>query len=99
MVPHLPVTYDDLEIYVVHDHETKISGFKIGLHDHLNVSGAMAVGIDAHHGKAEFKIHYLDLDNSEPPVASATRLESRHNTNYFIHHSTTWQGERHIQGE
>ena len=58
MVPHLPVTYDDLEIYVVHDHETKISGFKIGLHDHLNVSGAMAVGIDAHHRKAGFMIHW-----------------------------------------
>ena len=64
--------------------------FKIDLYNHLDVPAAMAVGIDAHHGKAEFKIHYLDLDNSEPPVASATSLESRHNTNYFVHYSTTW---------
>ena len=31
----------------------------------------MAVDIDAQCGKAEFKIHYLDLGKSEPPVDSA----------------------------
>ncbi len=32
---HLPVTYDDLKIYLGYDHETKSSGFEIGLYDHL----------------------------------------------------------------
>ena len=57
--------------------------------NHLNVSGAIVVGIDAHHRKAEFKIHSLNLDDSEPPVDSAIILESRYNTNYFIHYPTT----------
>ena len=47
----------------------------------------MAVGIDAQRGKAEFKIHYLYVGESEPPVDSAT---SRYNTEYFIHYSSTW---------
>jgi len=69
---------------------TIMKGFTIGFYNHLNVSAAMVVGRDAHHRKAEFKVHYLNLDKSEPPVASAIILASRHNTNYFIHYSTTW---------
>ena len=37
-------------------------------------------------GEVEVKIHYLNLDKSEPPADSAII----HNTNYFIYDSTTW---------
>ena len=87
MVLHLPVTYAELKY--LSSHETGNSGFKIGLYP-VNVSATMAVGIDAQRGKAEFKIHDLNLGKSEPPVHSAIILPSRYSTEYFIHHSTTW---------
>ena len=37
MVPHFPVTYADLKIYLVHDLENGSSGFKTHLYDHLGV--------------------------------------------------------------
>ena len=75
----------------VHSHEAKCFRFKIGHYNHPKVSGAMTVGIDAHHNiEAGFKIHSLHLDNSEPLVDSAIFVASRHNTNYFIKRSTTW---------
>ena len=44
------------------------SGFKIGLYDHLNMSAAVVVGIDAHRGNAESKVHYPNVGKSGPPV-------------------------------
>ena len=87
MVLRLPVTYSGLKY--ISSHETWSSGFKIGLHDHLNVSATMAVGMGAQRGKAEAKVHCLNLDKSEPPVDSAIILPSKHNPKYFIHYSTT----------
>ena len=43
-----------------------------------------AVGVDVHRGNAEFKVHYLNLDKSEPPVDPAIILPSRHNMRYLF---------------
>ena len=46
----------------------------------------MAVGIVAQRGKAEFKIHYLDLGTCVPPVDSATfsHQDRTRNTSFTI---------------
>ena len=46
MIFYLPVTYADLEIYLVNDLEDGRSGFEIHLYDHLSVSLAMAVDME-----------------------------------------------------
>ena len=57
------------------------------------MSLAVAACMDAHRGKAEFKVHSLNLDHSEPPVDKQSFFHQDTTTSYFIHYSTTWQSE------
>jgi hypothetical protein len=72
------VTCADLTIDIINDSEHGGSGFRIHLYDHLSVVPAMAVAWNGvEHGKAEFKVHSLNLDKCEPPVDLARKTQTR----------------------